>query len=116
MGGELGKEPVFKYVKEFSEAVKNALIGNIIGPVKTDFGFHIIQVLEKEFREANENSFKLAKELEFQHWLKELKIRESPKINLTSDWEKYLQGQFKIPHDIELELKQLEPIFHNWSI
>jgi peptidylprolyl isomerase/peptidyl-prolyl cis-trans isomerase D len=37
-------------VKEFEDAVMNAKIGEIIGPVKTQFGFHIIKINDRQKR------------------------------------------------------------------
>ncbi len=43
-GGDLGPAPVGAYVGPFDEAVWNSDIGDIIGPVATDFGYHVIEV------------------------------------------------------------------------
>ncbi|MCI6858987.1 MAG: peptidylprolyl isomerase [Eubacterium sp.] len=45
-GGDLGTFGRGQMVKEFDEAVFNAEIGKLIGPVKTDFGYHLICVEE----------------------------------------------------------------------
>lgn len=52
-GGSLGKADITKFVKEFKDAVLNAKAGEIVGPVKTQFGFHIIYVEAKD--ESNPN-------------------------------------------------------------
>lgn len=45
-GGELPEFGRGQMVPEFEEAVFNAEVGDLVGPVKTDFGFHIIEVLD----------------------------------------------------------------------
>lgn len=43
-GGNLGWFKRNQMVKEFEDACFNANKGDIIGPVKTQFGFHIIRI------------------------------------------------------------------------
>src|SRR5438046_8759570 len=43
-GGELGWVGKGQFVKEFENAVKALPVGAISDPVKSDFGYHIIQV------------------------------------------------------------------------
>ena len=43
-GGNLGWFSRGKMVKEFEQACFNAKKGDIIGPVKTQFGYHIIKI------------------------------------------------------------------------
>lgn len=53
--GDLGWFTKGAMVKEFEDAAMNAKDGEIVGPVKTQFGFHIIQVKgksKKEFKVA----------------------------------------------------------------
>ena len=53
-GGSLGNEiDLTKLVPEFSEAVKKAEKGKIVGPVKTQFGYHIIYVQDKNSNNPN---------------------------------------------------------------
>lgn len=50
-GGDLGWFGKGAMVKEFEDAVNGAKIGDIVGPVKTQFGFHIIKVKGKQNKE-----------------------------------------------------------------
>jgi parvulin-like peptidyl-prolyl isomerase len=44
-GGDLGCTAEGQFVPEFEAAVKQARDGDLIGPVKTQFGFHLIRVI-----------------------------------------------------------------------
>ena len=46
-GGDLGYFGMNRMVKEFETAAFAANKGDIIGPVKTQFGYHIIKVTDK---------------------------------------------------------------------
>lgn len=46
-GGELGYAGRGSYVTEFEDAIKTLALGQISDPVRTQFGFHVIQVQEK---------------------------------------------------------------------
>ncbi len=48
LGGALGTGPVTQYVEEFANAVATAPIGEVVGPVETQFGFHVIVVESRE--------------------------------------------------------------------
>src|SRR5690606_34185574 len=43
-GGDLGCTSPSSYVAPFAEAVATGEIGELLGPVETDFGFHVILV------------------------------------------------------------------------
>jgi peptidyl-prolyl cis-trans isomerase D len=47
-GGDLGYFGRGQMVKPFDDAAWNAQVGELVGPVKTDFGYHLIQVQEKQ--------------------------------------------------------------------
>ncbi len=56
-GGELGDAYVGNYVPEFRQAIEDAEIGQLQGPVESEFGFHILQVRSKEERSGAEVEF-----------------------------------------------------------
>jgi hypothetical protein len=89
-GGELGWSPITQYVKEFSDAVKDAEIGAIIGPIKTQFGYHIIQVRAREERNMDENQLNSAKASAFDTWLKDYKDTHKDQIQTFSTWANYI--------------------------
>lgn len=47
-GGDLGCAPSTQYVLPFAEAVDGATIGEFVGPVETEFGFHVLVVNRTE--------------------------------------------------------------------
>ena len=47
-GGSLGEFTPGQMVKEFDEVVFSAEVGKVHGPVKTDFGYHLIEVTNRD--------------------------------------------------------------------
>ena len=47
-GGSLGTFGQGQMVPEFDEVVFSAEIGKIHGPVKTDFGYHLIEIISRD--------------------------------------------------------------------
>jgi len=85
-GGELDWAPISNYVPEFADAVKNAEIGAIVGPVESEFGQHIIQVRAREQREATEAEISRARQLALDAWLEELRTTNEGNFTTTSNW------------------------------
>ncbi len=56
-GGDLGFFSKGMMVKEFEKAAFNSEIGQLVGPVKTQFGYHIIKRTAKLFHEIFVISF-----------------------------------------------------------
>jgi parvulin-like peptidyl-prolyl isomerase len=85
-GGELGWFGKNEMVAEFEQAAFSAEPGTLVGPVKTDYGYHIIQVEEKktlssyeEFKNQSDllETAKTAIEKEnYDKWLADYKAKE----------------------------------------
>jgi len=71
-GGDLGWAGRGRYVPEFDEVAFSLEIGEISEPVKTTFGYHIIEVLERDDeREKDEATLQQEYAEAFQTWLQE---------------------------------------------
>lgn len=46
-GGDLGRFGPGQMVKEFDEMVFSGEVGKVLGPVKTQFGYHLIEVTSR---------------------------------------------------------------------
>lgn len=66
-GGDLGYYPKGRMVPEFEEAASELAIGEISQPVKTQFGYHIIKVIDRK-KETNHQLADVRQQLE-QHLL-----------------------------------------------
>ena len=93
-GGELGDAYVGNYVPEFRAAIENAEIGALVGPVKSEFGFHIIQVRSKEERSGDEIASQLerAQQQEFDRFVETLREENSGDYEIYDAWIDYVPG------------------------
>ena len=46
-GGDLGSFSPGQMVKEFDDVVFSGEVGSVLGPVKTQFGYHLIEVTKR---------------------------------------------------------------------
>jgi parvulin-like peptidyl-prolyl isomerase len=72
-GGELGKAPAGNYVPEFAAAVAELEPGEISKPVKTQYGWHVIYLRDKEvtpFEEAKTDLAANQSPQAFEDWLR----------------------------------------------
>ena len=73
-GGRLGSAVASTYVSEFAEAVVALEPGEISRPVRTQFGWHVIYLVDKEVTSFDEAKAQLLQPLaddEFRSWLEE---------------------------------------------
>jgi parvulin-like peptidyl-prolyl isomerase len=83
-GGELGWSPPSNYVTEFADAVSTLPIGEISEPVKTQFGYHIIQVVAREELPLSSDQIEQKKQTDFDEWLQS--IRDSSEVTIKDIW------------------------------
>lgn len=65
-GGDLGFFSLSDLVPEFAQAANDAKIGEIVGPVRTQFGYHLIEVLERKVKSFEEAGPEVRSQLEQQ--------------------------------------------------
>jgi parvulin-like peptidyl-prolyl isomerase len=53
-GGDLGPAPRGAYVPPFEEAAWEAELDEVVGPVESDFGFHVLEVTDEDSTPADE--------------------------------------------------------------
>lgn len=83
-GGELGWSSPDTFVPAFKDAVLNAAIGDIVGPIETEYGYHIIQVHAREVRPLTASQLDARRNETFTTWLDEQKAAAS--IERRDDW------------------------------
>ena len=85
-GGELGWSAVSGFVEPFSDAVATAEIGALVGPVQTEFGFHIIQVRAREERSLTDTDRQQVLNTRFAQYLKDLRAADTTNVQLFDTW------------------------------
>ena len=83
-GGDLGWFGRGRMVELFEQAAFDGEIGEIVGPVETDFGWHLIEILGHEDRELDASSFGRAVSLALNSRIVEM--RETTEIEIMDIW------------------------------
>jgi|GEM_PF-292198 len=73
-GGYLGFNPSNNYVDAFKTATETLPIGEISMPIRTEFGYHIIQVMDRDSRVVSESLIEQRQEENFATWLSEQQV------------------------------------------
>ena len=89
-GGELDWQSVDNYVEPFADAVRDAPLGEIVGPVESEFGFHIIQVRAREQRDLSEAQIEQNQQEAMSEWLREQRELETNEIEINDIWPDYV--------------------------
>lgn len=89
-GGELGWSPASNFVTGFKEATLESEIGVIVGPVESEFGFHVIQVRAREDRDIEAAQRNQVRNAEFLQWLQSVREENEDNIEIFDTWTNYV--------------------------
>jgi len=87
-GGDLGWHSKSYYVAEFADAAFSQEIGVIGEPVQTQFGFHIIQVLDRQELPISADEYEQNRQTAFSDWL--IKFREDSEVTTSDVWKGHI--------------------------
>ncbi len=85
-GGELDWSQVSGFVTEFAAAVTTADIGAIVGPVQSEFGYHIIQVRAREERELDATELENEQGRQVTAYVDELRASADTSVEILDTW------------------------------
>ena len=87
-GGDLGWFGKGAMVAPFEEAAFALKVGEISAPVKSDFGYHIIQVIARQSRPLDATTYQQARDKAFQDFL--TKLRDEYKVETYDIWKQFI--------------------------
>jgi parvulin-like peptidyl-prolyl isomerase len=99
-GGDLGFVPKGSFVASVDEAVFNLPIGETSEPIESDFGWHVIEVLEREERELSPVQYERSQRQAYDDWVIEARAAAEIEDFWTPD---------KVPADPNNPLFQAQP-------
>lgn len=100
-GGDLGWVIKGQMVPAFDEAVFALKVGEISQPIKTDYGYHIIQVLGKENRVLTDSEYNTAKSIAYTKFLDQAKSEIT--IKKYDNWASVVPSEPSIPTEYRMQ-------------
>ena len=87
-------------VAEFEEAAFALEPGQVSDPIKTEYGYHIIQCLAKGENYLNATDFENYKTTTFINWLQDLRNSRTD-IVIEPDWTEYVPATPAVPSSLQ---------------
>jgi hypothetical protein len=84
-GGDLGWVNVSYLMWGYAEAVSDAELNTLIGPVETELGLHLIEVLDRRMQPLTQEEFEASQQGYFQLWLDTL--WDGATVERSDDWD-----------------------------
>ncbi|MCB0212599.1 MAG: peptidylprolyl isomerase [Anaerolineae bacterium] len=84
-GGDLGFVPAGSFVGPVDEAVFTLPVGKISEPIETQFGWHVIEVIEREERELSPSDYSQRQSQAYSDWLNAARAETTIEDLWTSD-------------------------------
>lgn len=73
-GGDLGFVPRGRFVDSVDEAVFTLPIGEVSEPIQSQFGWHLVEVLEREVRDLSPQDYLQIQRLALSEWLSDARV------------------------------------------
>ena len=105
-GGDLGWFGKGQMVPEFETVAYELAIGKISQPVKSQFGWHLIQVLGHENRPLSEEEYQNLRQQKYQEWLSQL--REKSQVEIKDYWVNVIPDTPVLPDEILTLIEQIK--------
>lgn len=105
-GGELDWSTRDTFVKEFADAAFSQPIGEIGQPVKSQYGYHIIQVIARENLPISDSQYETLKQKAFTDWLTKLHDDTQAAKNITIDADTWKANIPALPASVQQILQQ----------
>ena len=111
LGGDLGWFTEGTMVPEFNDAAFGGEVGTIVGPVETQFGFHLIDIVGHELSPLPADEYDYRVNLALSDLLTQVKgpAEEAGRIVLIDDWVKYSPEDPTLPISVAPQQQQLVP-------
>lgn len=90
-GGDLGWANPDDFVPEFRDVVLNAEVGVVVGPFETQFGYHIVEVQERDIVPLTEAELNVSQIEAYQDWLREQ--MDSAEIERHPAWQDFVPDE-----------------------
>ena len=84
-GGDVGWTFLSMLTANYADAARDAELNTVIGPVETEFGFHVLEVLERETRPLSDEEYRQAQVGYFQTWIAAL--YDQATIERSDNWQ-----------------------------